>query len=246
MLREDYFDMALGCLRALQQECWQGGRLLAQSRSSGKSMPAYLDDYAQLLQAVLDCLEYRWHGADLAFAVDLAEQLLEYFADSAFGGFYFTASDYEQLIQRPKSWQDDAMPSGNANAAMGLNRLGVLIGSTRFTDAAEKALQSVADNVNDTPLHAASFVALLETMQRPPLQIIVRADTAELDRWRERILPRLRPSQSAYFIAREEPGLPAGLADKITPRGAAAFVCEGFSCRPPRGDIEQVLQLIDD
>jgi len=245
MLRENYFEMALGCLRALQQECWQDGRLLAQSRVSGKSMPAYLDDYAHLLQAVLDCLQYRWHGADLDFAIELAEQLLDYFADGAYGGFFFTARDHEQLIQRPKSWPDEAMPSGNASAALGLNRLGVLIGSTRYTDAAEKALQSVADNVNETPLHAASFVALLQAIERPPLQIIVRADAAELDHWRERVLPRLRPSQSAFFIASSEAGLPAGLAEKITPRGSAAFVCEGFSCRPPLTDIEQVLKLID-
>ena len=139
-VRQDYFDIAQRCLRAIKTDCWRDERLLALSATADKQLPAYLDDYAHLLQAILDCLQYEWSDTDLIFAVKLADQLLEYFADQEHGGFFFTAKDHEKLIQRPKSWPDEAMPSGNAVAALALHRLGLLTGNQVYTQAAEKAL----------------------------------------------------------------------------------------------------------
>jgi len=243
-MRQDYFDIAQRCLRAIKNECWQDERLLALSPTDDRLLPAYLDDYAHLLQAILDCLQYEWSDIDLAFAVKLADQLLDYFADQAHGGFFFTASDHEKLIQRPKSWPDEAMPSGNAVAALALHRLGLLTGRQAYTQTAEKALQSVADNVNQTPFHAASFVALLEAVNRPPYQIILRGEPAILTRWRAQILPRLKPDQMAYFIPYDAKDLPQEIAQKSSDKPISAWICEGFSCRPPVHDLDSLLAIL--
>ncbi len=243
-MRQDYFDIAQRCLRAIKNECWQDERLLALSPTDDRLLPAYLDDYAHLLQAILDCLQYEWSDIDLAFAVKLADQLLDYFADQAHGGFFFTASDHEKLIQRPKSWPDEAMPSGNAVAALALHRLGLLTGRQAYTQTAEKALQSVADNVNQTPFHAASFVALLEAVNRPPYQIILRGEPAILTRWRAQILPRLKPDQMAYFIPYDAKDLPQEIAQKSSDKPISAWICEGFSCRPPVHDLDSLLATL--
>jgi uncharacterized protein YyaL (SSP411 family) len=245
MMRQDYFEMAERCLRALKNECWHEHRLLALSTSAGKHLPAYLDDYAHLLQATLDCLQFQWNDSDLEFAIGLADQLIELFADQAHGGFYFTASDHERLIQRPKSWPDEAMPSGNAVAALALHRLGLLIGNHEYVGVAEKALQSVADNVNQTAFHAASFVALLEAVHSPPLQIVLRGEAAELAAWHAQLLPRLRPNQAAYFIPRDARSLPHELAQKSTDQPVAAWICEGFGCRSPIYALDELLRSID-
>ncbi len=242
--REDYFEHANRCLEALRAECWHDGRLLALACAPGKRLGAYLDDYAQLLQACLDCLQFEWHSGRLAFAVELAEQLLDLFGDRSHGGFFFTAEDHEQLIQRPKSWQDEAMPSGNAVAALALLRLGYLAGRDDFTRSAERALQSVADNVNQTPFYAAGFVALLQASIQPPLQIVVRGDAHELKPWRDSLLPRLAPGQSAYFVPAEATDLPELLASK-TADGVSAWICEGFSCRAPITDLDTLLAAIE-
>jgi len=57
--------------------------------------------------------ERRW----LDEAVELTEQMIGQFYDSQDGGFFFTPSDHERLIARPKEYQDNATPSGNAMAA---------------------------------------------------------------------------------------------------------------------------------
>ena len=244
-MRPDYFEIAIRCLRALRAECWHDDRLLALGKGSGKHLPGYLDDYAQLLQGTLDCLQFEWDSELLGFAIELADQLLALFADDAHGGFYFTAVDHEKLLQRPKSWQDEAMPSGNAVAALALQRLGVLIGRQDYTQSADKALQSVADNLRQTPFHAAGFVALLEALNRPPQQVILRGERQLLTRWRERILPRLKPDQSAYFVADDLSNLPEEIAQKTSEAAASAWVCEGFSCRAPIDDIDELLTELE-
>ncbi len=239
--RTDYHALARRCIEALRTDCWHDGCLLALAQTSGKRLPAYLDDYAHLLAGALDCLQFDWDGDLLGFAETLAERLLKDFEDKTYGGFYFTAADHEKLIQRPKSWQDEAMPSGNAVAALALNRLGILLGETRYTDSAGRALQSVADNVNRTPFYAAGFSALLDEASSPPLQLIVRGDAAALPAWRDAILPRLAPAQSAYFIPADAAELPPALADKTGADLPAAWICEGFSCRAPIHDLDTVL-----
>lgn len=47
----------------------------------------------------------------------------------------------QQLIQRPKTYQDDAIPNGNGIAAYTLARLGYLVGDTRYLTAAERVLE---------------------------------------------------------------------------------------------------------
>ena len=179
-------------------------------------------------------------------ALELAEQLLDLFADRNHGGFYFTASDQEKLIQRPKSWQDEAMPSGNAVAALALSRLGLLIGREDFTASAERALQSVADNVNQTPFYAAGFTALLQASSQPPMQIIVRGSGEDLEAWRRNILPRLLPDQSAYFIPDSAADLPDLLASKTSNEAVSAWICEGFSCRAPITDLKTLIAALEE
>ncbi|MCP4388144.1 MAG: hypothetical protein GY802_07605, partial [Gammaproteobacteria bacterium] len=114
-----------------------------------------------------------------------------------------------------------------------------------YTQSAEKALQSVADNLRQMPFHAAGFVALLEALNRPPQQIIVRGEQQDLAQWREQILPRLKPDQSAYFIAADIADLPQEIALKSSAGGSSAWICEGFSCRAPIDNIEDLLAELE-
>jgi len=111
------------------------------------------------------------------------------FEDLENGGFFFTAGDHEALIQRPKSWQDEAMPCGNAIAALGLQRLGLLIGDRACCDSALRALKSVAEPVETNPLYAAGFTRLLAEIEQPPKHIVVRGDPGRVARLAGTLLP---------------------------------------------------------
>ena len=59
----------------------QDGRLLASYKDGEARFPAYLDDHAFLLDALLELLQSRWNTGHLAFAQQIAELMLEHFED---------------------------------------------------------------------------------------------------------------------------------------------------------------------
>jgi uncharacterized protein YyaL (SSP411 family) len=55
-------------------------------------------------------------------AHELTETMIEHYG-APDGGFFDTSDDHETLITRPRELQDNAVPSGNAMAAVVLLRL---------------------------------------------------------------------------------------------------------------------------
>ena len=133
------------------------------------------------------------------------------------------------------------MPNGNAIAAHAIYQLGLLVGSIEYTRAAEKSLQSVADNVNHNPLYASGFLGLLEDSLKPPCLVIIRGEFGELGHWREQLLPALVHNQIAYFIPADTDDLPEILAEKNPGSETTAWICRGLSCEPPVKDLNLLL-----
>ena len=105
--REDLIDAAATAVEMLRDKLVVGGRLHASYKDGEARFPAYLDDHAFMIDALLELLQSRWNSAHLGFAVQLADLLLEHFEDKVGGGFFFTADDHETLMHRPKPLADE-------------------------------------------------------------------------------------------------------------------------------------------
>ncbi|HRY16190.1 MAG TPA: thioredoxin domain-containing protein, partial [Candidatus Competibacteraceae bacterium] len=105
----DFVASAERALDFIHNQLWRAGRLQAVYKDGQSRLNAYLDDYAFLIDGILELLQCRWRDGDLDFALALADVLLDRFEDRRNGGFYFTADDHETLIQRPKPPHDDAL-----------------------------------------------------------------------------------------------------------------------------------------
>jgi len=86
--RDDLIDAAAGAVDFIQNKLYEDGRLLACYKDGTARFPAYLDDYAFLVDAILELLQARWNTAHLKFAVDLADSLLTHFYDDTVGAFF--------------------------------------------------------------------------------------------------------------------------------------------------------------
>ncbi|APZ43700.1 thioredoxin domain-containing protein [Acidihalobacter ferrooxydans] len=234
--RADWADSAQRALDFIRTQLWRDGRLLATYKDGRAHLPAYLDDHAFLLDAVLELLALRWRSADLDFAVQLADVLLEHFEDEAHGGFYFTADDHEQLLQRPKPTADESLPSGNGVAAYALARLGHLLAEPHYLDAAQRALQAAAGVIGQSPSAHCTLLDALEEELDPPTLLLLRGPLAELAPWQQ-AAAGYAPTRLTLAIPSEERGLPAALADKPAPaRGVYAYLCRGTHCEAPITD----------
>ena len=230
-------DAALGFL---SDKMWRDGRLLATYKDGRARLPAYLDDYAFLIDALLALLQCRWRERDLRFAIELADAVIDHFQDRERGGFYFTADDHEKLIHRSRPLMDDALPAGNGIAAFALGRLGHLLGEGRYLEAAEGAIRAAWSSVRQYPHAHNALLLAAEEYIHPPETIIVRGEGSDLDRWRERCTRDFAPRRLTVAIPSDAPNLPALLAER-TPRGeVTAYRCEGHHCDAPITDFAEL------
>ncbi len=242
--RPDWLDLAGDTLRFLREHLWIDSRLFSVYTGGKARFPAYLDDHAYLLQAILVLLRERWDPIWLDFAVELADTLLDRFEDPESGGFYFTADSEPAPIHRMRPLQDDATPSGNAVAASALLALGHLVGETRYLDAARRTLAAADNEPLNHPLAYAGLLVALDDFHHCPAQVVVYGP----DRQRvEALADAARGLAAAQLrVHCYAPGDPAGRLPGLSADGpeTLALVCRGLKCLPPVSSVEALRDLL--
>jgi len=242
--REDYATSASAALSFLKRVHWRGGRLLSVSMQGSAQFDGYLDDYAFLLEAILELQSVRFRLDELQWAIELAEVMLRHFEDAAAGGFFFTADDHERLISRPKSFADEAIPAGNAVAARSLLRLGYLLGENRYLRAAERTLRACWPALQQYPQAHASMLQGLEVILEPPQIVLLRGRADAIEPWRRQLNGVFAPRRWTIAIAADVAGLPEALASKAPGTDALAYVCRGNTCAAPIDSLPVLLQTL--
>ncbi len=244
--RQDCLSDALRTLDFIRQNLWREGRLLASCKDGKAQQSAYLDDYAFLLDAILETLQLQWRTEDLHFAIALAEDLLTHFYDRENGGFYFTANDQESLFYRPRPFGDEALPAGNGVAARALGRLGHLLGESRYLEAAAHTLSSAWKEITALPHGHNTLLSALEESLQAPRIIILRGNGAQRLRWQTRCLRPFAPHRLCFTIPAAAQNLPGALAHYPPAESEMlAYLCSGSQCGPPLSafaDLDRLLK----
>jgi len=233
--RPEWIGSAERAVDFIRDTLWREGRLLAVYKDGKAHLPAYLDDHANLIEALLELLQARWRGQDLSFAVELAEVLLAHFEDSDAGGFFFTADDHERLIHNPKPLGDDSLPAGNGIAARALMRLGWLLAETRYLDAAERTLRLAWPHMTRLPYGHCALLNALEEYLHPAEILVLRAGSERLARWRAELEAEYLPRRLVFPVP-PDAALPPALADKALSGEGVIYRCVGTHCEAPVSD----------
>jgi uncharacterized protein YyaL (SSP411 family) len=231
MARPDWVDAAQAAIDFLHQHLWRDGRLFASYKHGEARLNAYLDDYAFLLDALLESLQAGYREADMAWARELADALLQHFEDREQGGFFFTSHDHEALITRPKPGYDQATPSGNGVAAYALQRLGYLLGETRYLDAGLRCLRLFQTQWTQQPIAYPTLLAALEENLVPPRVIVLRGPADTLPKWTTALARKLG-ARDMLLVLPNGTACPAALAKPESDQ-PTAWVCSGTACQPP-------------
>jgi uncharacterized protein YyaL (SSP411 family) len=240
--RADWLLLAQQAVDFIRTQMWRERRLLASYKDGRARLNAYLDDYAFLLDALLELLQAGYRPQDLAFAQDLAQRQLSQFEDPEQGGFFFTSHDHEALIHRPKPGQDQATPSGNGVAAFALQRLGHLLGEPRYLTAAERTLKLFYPQLSQQPAGYMSLLSALDEHLTPPNILILRGPAQEVVAWQQALAREYLPRTLVLGLPNELEHLPAAL-DKPRSDKVSAWLCQGVRCLPALSDQAEVLRL---
>jgi uncharacterized protein len=236
----------------IQHHLWANQRLLATCKAQADGyyqahLNAYLDDYAFLLDALIDLMQTDYRPADMRFAQALAEVLLTDFQAEE-GGFYFTGHSHETLIHRPKSAYDNTTPSGNGIAAVAIQRLGHLLGETQYLDAAERTLKAFDAALARNPAACANLCQALQEHLYPPTVIILRGEITALNEWKSALQRRFLPHHLVLCLPDSLQDLPAVLQrpnlQKNSSEAVNAWICKGVVCSPGIRDLQQLLKSL--
>jgi uncharacterized protein YyaL (SSP411 family) len=222
----------------------EDGRLLHTARAGAAKLDAYLDDYASFANSLISLYEASFNERWIDAAAGLMDIVLEKFADPAGGGFFYTASDHEQLIARTKELTDSSTPSGNALAATALLRLGKLLGRTDYLDAATNTLAAAVPLLERAPMAAGQMLLALDRHLGPSHELVIVGDLSRDDtknaitevqiRYLPRAVIAARDSTSPDVTATRSQRLDGLFAGKSAPTGEPVlYICQNFACQEP-------------
>jgi len=247
--RDDYRQVAERNAGFLLSELRrEDGRLYRTWKEGEAKINGYLEDYTHLVLGLLELyqttFEPRWYLA----ARELAEVMIEHFS-APDGGFFDTSDDHEELITRPRELQDNAVPSGNAMAALGLLRLVGLAVEPRYAELAHRSLIQMQPMLGRYPLGFGQWLIALDCALSHPHEIAIVGDPEAAD---TRALLDVctigyRPHQ---IVALGAPDSEASAVPLLQGRGqiegrATAYVCIDFACRPPVTDPAALRALLE-
>jgi uncharacterized protein YyaL (SSP411 family) len=246
--RSDYRQAAIRNAEFLLSRLRREGRLLHSYKDGDARYNGYLEDYANLIDGLLELYQATFETRYYSEAQALAEVVLAHFAAPE-GGFYDTSDDHEALIARPRNLQDNATPSGNSMMAKVLVQLAAYSGEARYEEAARGVLRPLVAAMQEYPtafgeaLNAADLLILgikEVAVVGDPVDAATQALLAVVNSgFRPNMILALSPQDV------EGTATPMLLAYRSRVEGkSAAYVCEHFVCQRPVTEPEALQKAL--
>ena len=229
------------------------GQLLHRYRDGEAALPAHLDDYAFLIQAMLELFETTFDVDYLKKALKLNEYLLKHFWDDKNGGFYFTADDGEHLLIRQKEIYDGAVPSGNSIAMLNLLRLARMTANYDLEQKASKIGRAFFDKVRKSASAYTQLMIAVDFAVGPSYEVVIAGDPQAGDTGK-----MLRTVQQEFIPNKVVIFVPAGsdssdikhiapfTRNQSTIEGkATAYVCVNYTCKLPTTNLDTMLSSLN-
>ena len=249
--RSDYLDAARRSGEfLLKHMVGDEGRLFRSHKNGRSTLNAYLEDYANLVDALLELYQTTFEERFFVEARRLAEVALARFK-SADGGFYDTSDDHESLIVRPRNLQDNVTPSGNAMMAKQLLRLSAYTGDSRYDEAGREVLRKLSDAMRQYPQAFAESLNAADMLIRGIDEVAVIGDLESagggdiLSTLRLPYRPNMIAAWSRQDVARHEV-IPLLSERALVDGQVTVYVCRDFACRLPVTTAEDTAAALKD
>jgi len=203
--------------------------------------PAFLDDYAFLIQALIQLQEITGDTNYLEKAKMITEHVLEKFNDSATIFFFYTNTNQTDVIVRKKEVYDGAQPSGNAIMADNLYRLGLYFDKSHWKEKSVQMISSLSNAIVRYPTSFGAWACILLEISIGINEIVVISE--ESQRILTQVLKEYIPHKIIMSADEGSNSFPL-LSGKEKNKEAALYLCRDYTCENPVSSISALIDLI--
>ncbi len=247
--RDDFLHAASRAGRFLIEKMSRPGGGLYRSFIDGTaSVKGYLEDYAHLIDAMIELYQSTGDLLWIEKGREYAEFCIKNFRDES-GLFFDNGKDHEELFVRPRNLQDNALPSGNAKISREFQRLALYTGEDSYSRFAEDIIRSISGFMVRYPLGFSEALNSSLMMLQGLTKVVIsgrRDNPLTLDML-SRVNRNYSPDILTAYRFDESGECPGPLA--LIPfqnEGAAAYLCKDQTCSEPltsADELERALNL---
>jgi uncharacterized protein YyaL (SSP411 family) len=229
-------------------------KILYRSFREGRSnVEGFADDYAFVIQGLLDLYEASFDIEWLKLAIDLQQTQDRLFFDDKNGGYFSSSGQDASVFVRMKDDNDGAEPAASSVAALNLLRLSQICADPRRAEQGIKTIDGFARILSQFPSGMPMMlVAVLNSLGRPR-QIVVagQKDSPEtralLTEIHRHFLPNTivilaDASEGQKYLGEKNETIAAMSLIEGKP---AAYVCQNFTCKAPLTDPKELGELLN-
>ncbi|MBK6828495.1 MAG: thioredoxin domain-containing protein [Chitinophagaceae bacterium] len=204
--------------------------------------PAFLDDYAYLIEALIQLQEITGNRDWLVKARELAEFVQEHFREEGTGFFFYTPVWQEDVIVRKKEVYDGATPSGNAVMALNLYRLGILFNLPEWKEQSANMLAALGNAITRYPTSFGCWACLLQEQISGTNELAMVGEGVE--KVLHDVLKEYIPHRVLMASEQEVAEYPL-LAARTSVSRVSLYRCSNYTCQLPVFSAKELISLID-
>lgn len=239
---QEYLDTALRNWDFLKKNLCVNGVWFHNWKNGKAANPAFLDDGAWLIQALIHLQEVTGDGGFLLEAKSLMDHFQQQYREFDGGPyFFFTPANQIDVIVRKKEVYDGATPSGNAVMAQNLYYLGIVFNDSGWLEQSEKMLAGLAQAVIRYPGSFGVWASLLQARTTGVPEIALVGPDQENKR--SSFLRTFIPFRVFQSTTQTDNRFPL-LAGKPLKLQAEFYLCKQYSCQSPVNELDSLLEQL--
>ena len=228
-------------------------KTLYRSYRGGRSdVEGFADDYAFVIQGLLDLYGASFDIEWLKFAIELQETQDRLFFDEKNGGYFSTSGKDESVVLRMKDDNDSAEPAASSVAALNLLRLAQIRGEKQLQGRGEKTIGAFHVTLSRFPSAMPQMLVALDFSASKPRQIVIagKKDAPETKALLAEVHRHFLPKTTILMADGAEgqnylgEKIEAVRAMSMVDGKPAAYVCENFTCKAPVTDPKALRDLL--
>ena len=211
---------------------------LFRNYKNGKaSIHAFLDDYAFFIGALIEYYQVSFDPSYLQKAITLTEYVITHFYDQESGMFFYTDSQYSNLIARKMEVTDNVIPSSNSEMAKNLFLLSQYFERKDYEQKAVQLIKNVSADATKNLGYYSNWALAISQQVYPLIEIAVVGNDwqSKLKELQKNFLPNV------IYSGGNNEGNISLLQNKLVPGKTLIYVCKNKSCQLP---VEKVADAI--